>query len=136
MIPSAVRTPQNAADGRARRHFPMPPAAGAPCPCCGQAMPKSKKGVCLNADLARVRRGDAAVRLTPDQFAIFEVLFDTYPRAAATDFIYSRVYDDRGREPHPDSVKVHVCNLRRQLAGLKLAIVAEYGRGYRLEIGR
>jgi DNA-binding response OmpR family regulator len=131
----AVRASQDAAGERARRQ-PSPLAAGAPCPCCGQAMPRSKNGVSLNVDLAQVSRGGERVRLTPDQFAIFEALFENYPRVAMTGSIEHRVYDARDSEPHPNSIKVHVCNLRRRLADLNLSIVAEYGRGYRLEIGR
>src|SRR5690606_31799658 len=120
------------------RRLPLPLAAGAVCPCCGQAAPRTKKSVSLNADLKQVSRGGKRVRLTPDRFAIFEAVFDCYPRLATSDFIHHRAYDrrPREREPHPASVKVQVCQLRRLLAPLKLSIVAEYGRGYRLEIDR
>jgi DNA-binding response OmpR family regulator len=100
-------------------------------------MPKSKKGVSVNANLNQVSRGGQRMRLTGGQFAIFEAIFESYPRVVATDLIYQWAYDTRrsDREPDPIIIKVHVCTLRRRLAPLGLSFVSEYGRGYRLEIG-
>lgn len=108
------------------------------CPTCQQPIAPVKHGILFDADEGIIRRaGCAPVVLPKTKIEIFRLLFRDFGKFVHIDTIWVALYGDRKDCDTPDSdnvVRVHVSQLRIQLAALGLGIDGRYHRGYRLEL--
>jgi len=65
-------------------------------------------------------------------WALLETLWARRTRAVHEDEIYAQLYGDDPDPPYIQTVKVHVCHLRKALRGSPYGIANVFGWGYRL----
>ena len=101
------------------------------CPCCGQPV----EGVKFLADptTSVIRNAAAQVRLTPQEFRVFEYLLTKFPRLCHKDDIWSHAFmQPNGEGPELKIVDVIICKLRKKLVDVGIVIETTWGKGYKL----
>jgi len=104
------------------------------CPCCGA--PVDPLAVLIDeANLTIAHRGDVA-KLTPDQFRLFQLLLDTYPRPVERDRAFDLLYGARldCDQPEPKILDIQVCKMRPRLEPLGLVVTTAWGIGWTLTL--
>lgn len=102
------------------------------CPVCGGVIDHGD--LVVLQDRCMVIRGDCVVRLTGQEFQIFELLLQSAPRAVRGAAMMDHLYQLRpGDEPADKIVNVTICRMRRKLKPLGMAIETSRGRGYVLQ---
>jgi len=75
--------------------------------------------------------GGKVFRVTTREAQIFATLEEYYPRVATYDQIMLGIFGEK-TYGQPSLIKVHVCAIRKYLAGTGWTIDNVHGRGYRL----
>ncbi len=101
------------------------------CPLCGNEAPSvAGVQVCLETNTALV--DGQQIKLTGREAEILFVLADMSPHVVGKDFLLERLYAHHADEPASKVFDVHVCRLRRKLAGIDIDIRTIWGRGWQL----
>lgn len=107
-------------------------AATHECPCCGNLLKNQR--IHVDLDTNRFVFGSLSIRLQPQKIELMKILVDCHPRTASHDFIASRLFGLIEPKDARNSIKVHVFQLRRLLAGFDVWIRNIPHVGYRLDI--
>ena len=101
------------------------------CPLCGQEAPEVK-GVQMDPDSGHMIIDGVALRFTPQEFQVLELLIARFPRVVCKGPIMDYVYGlEGGDEPNDNIVPIHIMRIRRKLNKTNHTIKNEWGLGWR-----
>lgn len=103
------------------------------CPTCGHAGEASSLHV--DIDERSVVVDGEAIRVTPMQAKIADILARKVHRTVRRDALYQLVYGDRiDGGPEPKTLDVHIWRLRKALAHTRCRIVTIWGSGLKMKL--
>jgi len=101
------------------------------CPTCGNQITPLTLLVCRESNVAT--RFGLTVKLTPHQAVILRALVDRHPLACSMEHLASKLWGaEEGPEYERNTIRVHLCRIRRALKPLGVGIPIRYETGYRL----
>lgn len=101
------------------------------CPCCGSETESDKPLLDLNT--GRLMTNAEVIYLAPRQAELLEILIRRMPAAVSNEHIMQQLFGALQPDDAYDSVKVHVCHLRKKIKDTNLVIKTHWGRGHSLE---
>lgn len=105
------------------------------CPCCRQQLPDITDLIVDEASGIIIRNG-IAISLPPNEFELFNALFEAPGRVLAKELIYQKLYWNRHGDADVEIkiIDVLVCKIRPALAEIGVEIKTHWGRGYSLSV--
>lgn len=102
------------------------------CPTCGRDLHDAAYNVDQDAGII-VGNGRFA-QLTIHEFELYQTLAERPGRVVSKETLMTALYRIESDEPAQKIIDVFICNIRRKLKPLGIAIGTSWGRGYRLEL--
>lgn len=81
----------------------------------------------------RFTYGDHTVQFKPVRWRIFARILRSFPKYVHSDILRDTVDKYRSEAAEPKNLHVHICLMRKALAGLPLKVVNSWGFGYAVE---
>lgn len=103
------------------------------CPCCGTLVTAKIPIVDLNTNTVSWR--GHSLKMRPQQVEIMHVLARKFPHIATREAIINALW---APDTQPDTgnkvIDVHICRIRKMLAGTGMSVDVVWGRGYVLRL--